>query len=87
MRYNIYLGQIEKAHTKRKLAKLLDLIGNDFTGINSQQYEELRFFIKWRHKKESGRKARIPPHSINCKSLKYQQKQNITEKEKNQCVK
>ena len=33
MRYNSYLGQIEKAHTKRKLAKLLDLIGSDFTGI------------------------------------------------------
>ena len=27
MRYNIYLGQIEKAHTKRKLEKLLELIG------------------------------------------------------------
>jgi hypothetical protein len=48
MRYNIYLGQIEKAHTKRKLAKLLDLIGNDFTGINSQQYEELRFLILYK---------------------------------------
>lgn len=34
MRYN--LVQIEKAHTKRKLAKLLDLIGNDFAGINSR---------------------------------------------------
>lgn len=32
MRYSIYLSQIEKAHTKRKLEKLLDLIGNDFTG-------------------------------------------------------
>ena len=48
MRYNIYLGQIEKAHTKRKLVKLLDLIGNDFTGINSRQYEELRFLILYK---------------------------------------
>lgn len=48
MRYNIYLGQIEKAHAKRKLVKLLDLIGNDFTGINSQQYEELRFLILYK---------------------------------------
>ena len=48
MRYNIYLGQIEKARTKRKLAKLLDLIGNDFTGINSQQYEELKFLILYK---------------------------------------
>lgn len=45
MRYNSYLGQIEKAHTKRKLAKLLNLIGSDFTGINSQQYEKLKFLI------------------------------------------
>lgn len=45
MRYNIYLGQIEKAHTKRKLAKLLKLIGNDFARINSRQYEELKFLI------------------------------------------
>lgn len=35
MRYNIYLDQIEKARTKRKLAKLMDLIGNDFAGISS----------------------------------------------------
>lgn len=48
MRYSIYLGQIEKACTKRKLAKLLDLIGNDFTGINSRQYEELRFLILYK---------------------------------------
>lgn len=48
MKYNIYLGQIEKAHTKRKLAKLLDLIGNDFTGINSRQYEELKFLILYK---------------------------------------
>lgn len=48
MRYNIYLGLIEKAHTKRKLAKLLGLIGNDFTGINSRQYEELRFLILYK---------------------------------------
>lgn len=48
MRYNIYLGQIEKAHAKRKLAKLLVLIGNDFTGINSRQYEELRFLILYK---------------------------------------
>ena len=45
MKYNIYLGQIEKAHTKRKLAKLLNLIGNDFAGISSRQYEELKFII------------------------------------------
>lgn len=48
MRYNNYLGQIEKAHTKRKLVKLLDLIGNDFAGINSRQYEELRFLILYK---------------------------------------
>ena len=48
MKYNIYLGQIEKARTKRKLEKLLDLIGNDFTGINSRQYEELRFLILYK---------------------------------------
>ena len=48
MKYNIYLGQIEKAHTKRKLAKLLELIGNDFTGISSRQYEELRFLILYK---------------------------------------
>lgn len=45
MKYNIYLGQIEKAHTKRKLAKFLNLIGNDFAGISSRQYEELKFLI------------------------------------------
>lgn len=48
MRYNSYLGQIEKARTKRKLVKLLDLIGSDFTGINSRQYEELRFLILYK---------------------------------------
>jgi hypothetical protein len=48
MRYNIYLAQIEKARTKRKLEKLLELIGNDFTGINSRQYEELRFLILYK---------------------------------------
>ena len=48
MRYNSYLVQIEKAHTKRKLAKLLDLIGSDFAGINSRQYEELRFLILYK---------------------------------------
>lgn len=48
MKYNKYLGQIEKAHTKRKLAKLLDLIRNDFTGINSRQYEELKFLILYK---------------------------------------
>lgn len=48
MRYNIYLGQIEKAHTKRKLAKLLNLIGIDFAGIDSRQYEELRFLILYK---------------------------------------
>lgn len=45
MRYNIYLGQIEKARTKRKLEKLLDLIADDFAGINGRQYEALRFLI------------------------------------------
>nr|DAD89063.1 MAG TPA: hypothetical protein [Siphoviridae sp. ctv0N24] len=45
MNYGKYLGQIEKAHTKRKLAKLLELIGNDFSGISSRQYEELKFLI------------------------------------------
>lgn len=48
MRYNIYLGQIEKAHTKRKLEKFLELIGNDFSGINSRQYEELKFLILYK---------------------------------------
>lgn len=48
MKYNIYLGQIEKAHTKRKPAKLLDLIGSDFAGISSRQYEELRFLILYK---------------------------------------
>lgn len=48
MRYNIYLGQIEKAHTKRKLAKLLDLIGNDFARISFRQYEELKFLILYK---------------------------------------
>ena len=48
MKYNIYLGQIEKAHTKRKLAKLLELIGNDFTGISSSQYNELKFLILYK---------------------------------------
>lgn len=35
MRYNIYLGQIEKAHTKRKLEKLLELIGNDLPPVRT----------------------------------------------------
>lgn len=35
MRYNIYLGQIEKAHTKRKLEKLLELIRHDLAIIFS----------------------------------------------------
>lgn len=48
MNYGKYLGQIEKAHTKRKLVKLLDLIENDFTGINSRQYEELKFLILYK---------------------------------------
>ncbi|MFR2103921.1 MAG: hypothetical protein ACLS4R_04485 [Roseburia inulinivorans] len=48
MNYGKYLGQIEKARTKRKLEKLLELIGNDFTGINSRQYEELRFLILYK---------------------------------------
>lgn len=48
MNYGKYLGQIEKAHTKRKLAKLLELIGNDFSGINSRQYEELKFLILYK---------------------------------------
>ena len=45
MRCNRYLGLIEKARTKRKLEKLLDLIGNDFTGISPSQYKELSFLI------------------------------------------
>lgn len=48
MRYNIYLTQIEKAHTKRKLEKLLELIGNDFSGISSGQYKELSFLILYK---------------------------------------
>ena len=48
MNYGKYLGQIEKTHTKRKLEKLLELIGNDFAGINSRQYEELRFLILYK---------------------------------------
>lgn len=48
MKYNIYLGQIEKAHTKRKLVKLLELIGNDFSGISSGQYNELKFLILYK---------------------------------------
>lgn len=48
MNYNRYLGLIEKAHTKRKLEKLLDLIGSDFSGINSRQYEELKFLILYK---------------------------------------
>lgn len=48
MRYNRYLGLIEKTHTKRKLEKLLDLIGSGFSGINSRQYEELRFLILYK---------------------------------------
>lgn len=48
MRYNRYLGLIEKAHTKRKLEKLLQLIGNDFTGISSSQYKELSFLILYK---------------------------------------
>lgn len=48
MNYGKYLGQIEKAHTKRKLVKLLELIGNDFAGIDSQQYEELKFLILYK---------------------------------------
>jgi hypothetical protein len=45
VRYNRYLGLIEKAHTKRKLEKLLDQIADDFAGINGRQYEALRFLI------------------------------------------
>lgn len=48
MKYNDYLTQIEKAHTKRKLVKLLNLIGNDFAGISSRQYEELKFLILYK---------------------------------------
>ena len=48
MNYGKYLSQIEKAHTKRKLEKLLDLIGNEFAGINSRQYEELKFLILYK---------------------------------------
>lgn len=48
MNYGKYLGQIEKAHTKRKLGKLLELIGNDFAGISSSQYNELKFLILYK---------------------------------------
>lgn len=48
MNYGKYLGQIEKAHTKRKLTKLLELIGNDFAGISSRQYEELKLLILYK---------------------------------------
>lgn len=48
MNYGKYLGLIEKAHTKRKLVKLLELIGNDFVGISSSQYKELRFIILYK---------------------------------------
>lgn len=48
MKYNIYLAQIEKARTKRKLEKLLGLIGNDFAGISSSQYNELKFLILYK---------------------------------------
>lgn len=48
MNYGKYLGQIEKAHTKRKLEKLLELIRNDFAGISSSQYKELRFIILYK---------------------------------------
>lgn len=48
MNYNRYLGLIEKARTKRKLEKLLELIGSDFAGINSRQYEELKFLILYK---------------------------------------
>ena len=48
MRYGYYTDLIEKAGSRRKLAKLLDLIGNDFTGINSRQYEELKFLILYK---------------------------------------
>lgn len=48
MNYKRYLGLIEKAHTKRKLENLLQLIENDFSGINSRQYEELKFLILYK---------------------------------------
>lgn len=48
MRYSYYIDLIEKAGTRQKLAKLLDLIGSDFTGINSRQYEELKFLILYK---------------------------------------
>ena len=48
MRYDYYTDLIEKAGSRRKLVKLLDLIGNDFNGINSRQYEELKFLILYK---------------------------------------
>ena len=45
MRYDYYTDLIEKAGTRRKLAKLLRQIENDFEGISGRQYESLRFLI------------------------------------------
>ena len=43
MGYSYYKNQIEKAGTRRKLAKLLRQIENDFEEISGRQYESLRF--------------------------------------------
>ena len=48
MRYEKYLQLVEITSGRKKLERLLDLIGNDFTGINSRQYEELRFLILYK---------------------------------------
>lgn len=48
MRYENYLVLVEAARTKRKLKKLLAEIENDFSGINSRQYEELKFLILYK---------------------------------------
>ena len=45
MRYSYYIDLIEKAGTRRKLAKLLHQIEEDFKGISGRQYESLRFLI------------------------------------------
>lgn len=45
MRYSYYREQIENTGSRRKLAKLLCQIENDFEGISGRQYESLRFLI------------------------------------------
>ena len=48
MRYEKYLQLVEITSGRKKLEKLLDLIGNDFTGISSSQYKELSFLILYK---------------------------------------